>query len=282
MVANRRTFSGAMLPGVDHLRHTHGASPAFTRGQGETGAELANDLQRLVDLHGAETIAAVIVEPVAGSTGVLPPPKGYLERLRQIATAHGILLIFDEVITGFGRLGAATAAEYFRVTPDLLTLAKGITNAAVPMGAVAADARIYEAVVNSVPAGIELFHGYTYSGHPLACAAGLATLDVYRDEGLFARAAELAPYWEDAVHSLRSARHVVDVRSIGLVGAVELAPRKDAPGARAAEVFKRCFDDGLLTRYTGETIALSPPLIIEKAQIDEVVEKLGRAIDATA
>jgi beta-alanine--pyruvate transaminase len=163
-----------------------------------------------------------------------------------------------------------------------MTLAKGITNAAVPMGAVAADARIYEAVVNSVPAGIELFHGYTYSGHPLACAAGLATLDVYRDEGLFARAAELAPYWEDAVHSLRSARHVVDVRSIGLVGAVELAPRKDAPGARAAEVFKRCFDDGLLTRYTGETIALSPPLIIEKAQIDEVVEKLGRAIDATA
>jgi beta-alanine--pyruvate transaminase len=277
MVGNRRTF-GALLPGVDHLRHTHGASAPFTRGQGESGAELADDLERLVALHGAETIAAVIVEPVAGSTGVLVPPKGYLERLRQIATRHGILLIFDEVITGFGRLGAATGAEYFAVTPDLMTLAKGITNAAVPMGAVAADARVYEAVVNGAPAGIELFHGYTYSGHPLAAAAGLATLEVYAEEGLFARAASLAGYWEDAVHSLAGARHVIDVRNLGLVGAVELAPREGAPGARAAEVFKLCFDAGVLVRYTGETIALSPPLIIEKSQVDEVVGTLGEAI----
>jgi beta-alanine--pyruvate transaminase len=277
MVANRRAF-GAQLPGVDHMRHTHGASPAFTRGQGETGAELADDLERLVALHGAETIAAVIVEPVAGSTGVLAPPKGYLERLREIATRHGILLIFDEVITGFGRLGAATGAEYFGVTPDLMSMAKGITNAAVPMGAVAADARVYQAVLDGAPAGIELFHGYTYSGHPLACAAGLATLDVYQEEGLFDRAASLAPYWADAVHSLKGAPHVIDVRNLGLVGAVELEPREGAPGARAGEVFRRCFDNGLLARYTGDTIALSPPLIIDKSQIDETVTKLGEAI----
>ncbi|HEY2179676.1 MAG TPA: aspartate aminotransferase family protein [Caulobacteraceae bacterium] len=277
MVANRRTF-GALLPGVDHMRHTHGAGPPFTRGQSETGAELADDLERLVALHGADTIAAVIVEPVAGSTGVLVPPKGYLERLRQIATRHGILLIFDEVITGFGRLGAPTGSEYFGVTPDLMTLAKGITNAAVPMGAVAADAKVYDAVVGGAPAGIELFHGYTYSGHPLAAAAGLATLDVYAEEGLFARAASLAPYWEDAVHSLKGGPHVIDARNLGLVGAAELEPREGAPGARAAEVFRRCFDAGVLVRYTGETIALSPPLIIQKEEIDHVVGTLGEAI----
>jgi beta-alanine--pyruvate transaminase len=277
MVANRRTF-GALLPGVDHMRHTHGSSAPFTRGQGETGAELADDLERLVALHGAETIAGVIVEPVAGSTGVLVPPKGYLERLRQIATRHGILLIFDEVITGFGRLGAATGAEHFGVTPDLQCLAKGITNASVPMGAVAAGAHVYEAVVGGAPAGIELFHGYTYSGHPLAAAAGLATLEVYAEEGLFARAASLAPYWEDAVHSLKGAPHVIDIRNLGLVGAVELEPRDGAPGARAAEVFQRCFEKGVLVRYTGETIALSPPLIIDKSQIDEVVGTLGEVI----
>jgi beta-alanine--pyruvate transaminase len=280
MVANRRTF-GPLLPGVDHLRHTHGEAPAFTRGQGDSGSDLADDLQRLVDLHGAETIAAVIVEPVAGSTGVLPPPKGYLERLREIATCHGILLIFDEVITGFGRLGAATAADYFGVKPDLMSLAKGLTNAAVPMGAVAADARVYDAVVNNAPPGIELFHGYTYGGHPLAAAAGLATLEIYREEGLFDRAASLAGYWADAVHSLRGARHVVDVRNLGLVGAVELSPRDGAPGARAGEVFRRCFDAGVLARYTGETIALSPPLIIDKTEIDELIGKLGEAIAAT-
>jgi beta-alanine--pyruvate transaminase len=279
MVANRRQF-GALLPGVDHLRHTHGAGPAFTRGQSPTGAELADDLERLVGLHGADTIAAVIVEPVAGSTGVLPPPLGYLERLREIATRHGILLIFDEVITGFGRLGAATAAERFGVTPDLITLAKGITNGAVPMGAVAAHAKVYEAVVHGAPAGIELFHGYTYSGHPLAAAAGLAALEVYAAEDLFARAADLSPYWTDAVHSLASAPNVVDVRSLGLVAGVELAPRGGAPGARAGAVFRHCFEHGLLARYTGETIALSPPLILEKAHIDEIVSKLGDAIAA--
>ncbi|MGH7025171.1 MAG: aminotransferase class III-fold pyridoxal phosphate-dependent enzyme, partial [Caulobacteraceae bacterium] len=215
-----------------------------------------------------------------GSAGVLVPPRGYLERLREICTRHGILLIFDEVITGFGRLGAATAAEYFGVTPDLMCLAKGITNAAVPMGAVAAHARVYEAVVEGAPAGIELFHGYTYSGHPLAAAAGLATQKIYAEEGLFARAASLATYWEDAVHSLKDGKNVIDVRNLGLVGAVELAPREDAPGARAGDVFRRCFDAGLLTRYTGDTLALSPPLIIEKAQIDEAVGKLGEAIGA--
>ena len=279
MVANRRTF-GAQLPGVDHLRHTHGSFPAFTRGLGETGAELADDLERLVGLHGAETIAAVIVEPVAGSTGVLPPPKGYLERLREIATRHGILLIFDEVITGFGRLGAATAAERFDVTPDLMCLAKGITNASVPMGAVACHAKVYEGIMSGAPAGIELFHGYTYSGHPLAAAAGLATLDVYREEGLFGRAASLEGYFEDAIHSLKDAKNVIDTRNFGLMGAVELAPREGAPGARAAEVFRRCFDSGLLTRYTGDTIAMSPPLIVETTDIDVMVTKLAAAIAA--
>ena len=277
MVANRRTF-GALLPGVDHMRHTHGSSAPFTRGQGDTGTELADDLERLVALHGAETIAAVIVEPVAGSTGVLVPPKGYLQRLREIATRHGILLIFDEVITGFGRLGAATAAEFFGVTPDLMSLAKGITNASVPMGAVAAADHVYDAVVNSAPAGIELFHGYTYSGHPLAAAAGLATLEVYAEEGLFARAAALAPAWADAVHALKGRPHVIDVRNLGLVGAVELEPRDGAPGARAAEVFQRCFERGVLVRYTGETIALSPPLIISEGQIDEIMTTLGEVI----
>jgi beta-alanine--pyruvate transaminase len=281
MVANRRTF-GPLLNGVDHLRHTHGAGPAFTRGLSPTGAELADDLERLVNLHGAETIAAVIVEPVAGSTGVLPPPQGYLERLREIATRHGILLIFDEVITGFGRLGAAFAAEYFGVTPDLMTLAKGITNATVPMGAVAVDAKIYDAVLAGAPHGIEFFHGYTYSGHPLAAAAALATLKFYADEDIFARAASLAGYWEDAVHSLASVPNVIDVRNLGIMGAVEMSPRPGAPTARASEVFQRCFDEGLLVRYTGDTIALSPPLILEKTHIDEIVGKLGAVIAKVA
>jgi beta-alanine--pyruvate transaminase len=281
MVANRRTF-GPLLNGVDHLRHTHGAGPTFTRGLSPTGAELADDLERLVGLHGAETIAAVIVEPVAGSTGVLPPPQGYLERLREIATRHGILLIFDEVITGFGRLGAAFAAEYFGVTPDLMTLAKGITNATVPMGAVAVDSKIYDAVLAAAPPGIEFFHGYTYSGHPLAAAAALATLQFYADEDIFARAASLSAYWEDAVHSLASVPNVIDVRNLGIMGAVEMAPRPGAPTARAAEVFQRCFDEGLLVRYTGDTIALSPPLILEKSHIDEIVGKLGAVIAKVA
>jgi len=273
LVNNRRSF--VQLPGVSHLPHTLNIEKAaFTRGQPTWGAHLAGELERIVALNGAEAIAAVIVEPLSGSAGVLVPPLGYLERLREITRKYGILLIFDEVITGFGRLGAATASELFGVTPDLITLAKGLTNAAVPMGAVAAKREIYDAVVDAAAPGIEFFHGYTYSGHPLASAAGLATLDVYAEEKLFARARDLAPAWEDAVHSLRGCRHVIDIRNLGLVAAIELAPRGGAPGSRAMEAFHACFDRGLLTRVTGDTIALSPPLIIEKAQIEEIVEKL--------
>jgi beta-alanine--pyruvate transaminase len=274
---NRRAF--ALLPGVDHIRHTLDPAAAFTRGQPAAGAELADDLERLVQLHGAETIAAVIVEPVAGSAGVIVPPKGYLERLRAICDRHGILLIFDEVITGFGRLGAATAAERFGVTPDLMTLAKGLTNAAVPMGAVAVRGTIYDAVVGAAAEGVELFHGYTYSAHPLAVAAGRATLDLYAAEGLFDRAARLEPAWQEAVHSLDGAPHVKDVRNLGLVAGIELHPRDGAPGKRAAEVFQTCFDEGALIRVTGDTIALSPPLIISSGQIEELV---GRVADALA
>ena len=282
--SNRKQFASQLLPNVDHLPHTHdSARNAFSRGQPAHGAELADELEQLVRRHGASTIAAVIIEPVAGSTGVLIPPKGYLERLRAICTKHDILLIFDEVITGFGRLGAPFAAEYFGIEPDMMTVAKGITNAAVPMGAVFVRRGIYDTVVSATEQGIEFFHGYTYSGHPLACAAGLATLGVYRDEGLFERAASLAPYWEDAVHSLRGAPHVVDIRNLGLVAGIELAPRPGKPGARAFEVFTRCFnDDNVLIRTTGDIIALSPPLIVEKEQIDEIVgavEKMLKRVD---
>ena len=270
LVNNRRAF-GPLLTGVDHLRHTHDIANAWSRGQPASGAEVADDLERIVALHGAETIAAVIVEPMAGSTGVLVPPVGYLERLREIATRHGILLIFDEVITAFGRLGTATAAERFGVIPDMITLAKGLTNAAVPMGAVAVSRAVHDDIVDQAAPGIELFHGYTYSGHPLAAAAGLATLDLYREEGLFARAAGLEQYWADAVHSLKGAPHVIDVRNIGLVAGIELAPRAGAPTARATELFHACFDHGLLVRATGDIIALSPPLIVSTAQIDEMV-----------
>ncbi|MFJ5370545.1 aspartate aminotransferase family protein, partial [Bosea sp. CER48] len=254
IVNNRRVFP--QLPGSDHLRHTHDlARNAFTRGQPEHGAELADDLERLVALHGAETIAAVIVEPMAGSTGVLVPPKGYLERLREIATRHGILLIFDEVITGFGRLGAPFAADYFGVVPDIMTTAKGLTNGAVPMGAVFASRKVHDGLMAGPEAAIELFHGYTYSGHPVACAAGLATLDIYASEGLLARAADLSVAWENAVHSLRDAPHVIDIRNIGLVAGIELASRDGAVGARAYEAFVDCFEQGLLIRVTGDIIA---------------------------
>ncbi|MGZ9200300.1 MAG: aminotransferase class III-fold pyridoxal phosphate-dependent enzyme [Caulobacteraceae bacterium] len=280
IVGNRRAF-GPLLPGVDHLRHTLDPAAAFTRGQPENGADLADDLERLVALHGAETIAAVIVEPVAGSTGVLIPPRGYLERLREITRKHGILLIFDEVITGFGRLGAPTAAELFGVTPDLMTLAKGLTNGAVPMGAVAADVRIHDAIVQNAAPGIELFHGYTYSGHPLAAAAGLASLEVFAEEDLFARAASMAKTWEDAVHALKGAPHVKDVRNLGLVAGIELESRPDAPGKRAMEVFHTCFDEGLLIRVTGDIIALSPPLIISEDQIGEITGKIAEVLRRT-
>jgi len=276
---NRKAFSGALLPAVDHLPHTHSLEHnAHTRGQPEWGAHLADELERLVALHDASTIAAVIVEPLAGSTGVLVPPKGYLEKLREITRRHGILLIFDEVITGFGRLGAATASEYFGVTPDLMTLAKGVSNAAVPAGAVAVSREVYDGVVGATQAGIEFFHGYTYSGHPLAAAAILATLDIYRRDGLFARAASLAPALEAAAHSLEKAPHVIDVRNLGLVAGIELRPRDGAPGARAAEVFQKCFDRGVLVRYTGDILAVSPPLIINEDQIGQLFDTIGQVL----
>ncbi len=277
---NRQAFEAQLLPHTDHLVHTHDpARNAFSRGQPTYGAELADDLERIVAHHDAHTIAAVIVEPVAGSTGVLIPPVGYLERLRALCDAHGILLIFDEVITGFGRTGSAFAASRFGVTPDLMTLAKGITNGAVPMGAVCVARDIHDTVVSHAAPGIEFFHGYTYSGHPLAAAAGLATLQLYESEGLFARAAEMAPRLERALHDLRGRRHVVDVRNIGMVGAVELAARDGTPGARAQAVFLECFTRGVLVRQTGDTIALAPPLIITEAQLDELVGTVRDVLD---
>jgi beta-alanine--pyruvate transaminase len=279
LVNNRRSF--VTLPGVDHLPHTHDpARNGFSRGQPEHGAELADALEGLVALHGADTIAGVIVEPVAGSAGVLPPPKGYLERLRAICDRHGLLLIFDEVITGFGRLGTPFASQYFGVTPDLMTLAKGLTNAAVPMGAVVARRGIHDALMQGPPGAIELFHGYTYSGHPVACAAGLATLAIYEREHLLTRAASLAPVWEDAVHGLRARRHVADIRNLGLMAAVDLKPRDGAPGARGYETLVRCFGAGALVRATGDTIALSPPLIVREDEIARLVGVLGEVIDS--
>lgn len=278
LVNNRRVFP--LLPGADHLRHTHDLEKnAFSKGQPEHGAELADDLERMVALHGAETIAAVIVEPLAGSTGVLVPPKGYLERLAAIAKKHGILLIFDEVITGFGRLGTPFASDYFGVTPDLITTAKGLTNGAIPMGAVFASRHIYDGLMHGPEGAIELFHGYTYSGHPAACAAGLATLDIYAEEGLLTRAAELAEDWQEAIHSLKSAKNVIDIRTLGLVAGIELSSRDGAVGARAYDVFVDCFKKGLLIRVTGDVIALSPPLIVNKDEIAKIVSILGDAIN---
>ena len=276
---NRRAFAAQCLPQVDHLPHTHDPTRnAFSRGQPAWGAHLADDLERIVAERGAGTIAAVIVEPLAGSTGVLVPPVGYLERLRAICDRHGILLVFDEVITGFGRLGAPFAADRFGVLPDVMTVAKGLTNGAVPMGAAFVRRGIHDAVMEAAPSGIELFHGYTYSGHPLACAAALATLDVYAQEGLFERAAELAPYWEDAAHALRDLPHVIDVRNLGLVAAVELAPRDGRPGARGFDAFTDAFAEGALVRVTGDVIALSPPLVCERAHVDELFDVLARVL----
>ena len=276
---NKKAFAPQLLPSISHIRHTHDiARNAFSKGVPQHGAEFADDLQRVLAEHGAETIAAVIVEPMSGSAGVFVPPVGYLQKLRDICTKHGILLIFDEVITGFGRTGAAFAAELVGVTPDMMTLAKGLTNGAVPMGAVAVSRSIHDAVVNGAPGGIELFHGYTYSGHPLACAAGIATLDLYESEGLFERAAEMAPYWESAVHSLRDAPGVVDVRNMGLVAGIELESRAGAVGARAMEVFLKCFENGVLVRVTGDVVAMSPPLIISRKQIDEMVGVVAQTV----
>jgi len=275
-MVNNRKFFGAMLPGVDHLRHTLDLEHnAFSRGLPEWGAELADDLQRIVELHDPSTIAAVIVEPVAGSAGVILPPAGYLRKLREICDRHGILLIFDEVITGFGRLGAPFAADYFDVMPDIITTAKGLTNGSIPMGAVFVRNEIYDAFMTGPEHLIELFHGYTYSGHPVACAAGLATMDIYDQEELFARAGEMAAYWEDAVHSLHGLPNVIDLRNLGLVAGIELASREGAPGARAFDAHVKCFDKGVLVRFTGDIIALSPPLIIEKQHIEELFGTIG-------
>ncbi len=278
IVPNRKMF-GTLLTGVDHLPHTHlPESNAFSRGEPEHGAELADELQRIVGLHDASTIAAVIVEPVAGSTGVLIPPKGYLQKLRQICDQHGILLIFDEVITGYGRLGTPFAADYFGVKPDIMITAKGLTNGVIPMGAVLVKSEIHDAFMTGPEHMIEFMHGYTYSGNPVAAAAGLATLETYKEEGLLTRGAGLAQYWQEALHSLKDAPHVIDVRNIGLVGAIELAPIPGAPAKRAFSAFVKAFDSGLLIRTTGDIIALSPPLIVEKHHIDQIVSKLAEIL----
>lgn len=281
IVSNRQAFP--TLAGIDHLRHTHDlARNAFSSGLPKFGVELADDLDRLVALHGAETIAAVIIEPVAGSTGVLLPPEGYLGRLREIATRHGILLIFDEVITGFGRLGSAFASQHFSVTPDLIAAAKGLTNGALPMGAVFAARHVHDALMRGNDAVIEFSHGYTYSGHPAACAAGLATLNIYEQEGLLTRVTALASYWREAMTRLRSAPNVVDIRTIGLIAGIELAPLTENAGKRAYDIFVDCFERGLLIRVTGDVIALSPPIIVTEQQIDTMVEMLGEALNRYA
>ncbi|HEY9601357.1 MAG TPA: aspartate aminotransferase family protein [Allocoleopsis sp.] len=276
-IAPNRKFFGSLIPGVDHLPHTHNLEQnAFTRGQPQWGEHLADELERIVTLHDASTIAAVIVEPVAGSTGVLIPPVGYLERLRAICDKYGILLIFDEVITGFGRLGASFATEYFGVIPDMVTVAKGITNGTVPMGAVFVRKGIYDTFMDAAAENaIEFFHGYTYSGHPLACAAAIATLDLYEEEGLFAHANHIASYWEECVHSLKGLPHVIDLRNLGLVAAIELASIPGKPGVRAMDCLQRCFEKGLLIRTTGDIIALSPPLIIQKEHIEQLFDILA-------
>ncbi|ESZ33595.1 aspartate aminotransferase family protein [Mesorhizobium sp. M0924] len=282
IVTNRKMF-GTLLGGVDHMPHTHlPEKNAFSKGVPEYGAELANELERIVALHDASTIAAVIVEPVAGSTGVILPPKGYLQKLREICTKHGILLIFDEVITGFGRLGAPFAADYFGITPDIMTTAKGVSNGVIPMGAVFVKKEIHDAFMTGPEHMIEFFHGYTYSGNPIACAAALGTLDTYKEEGLLTRGEELAPYWEDALHSLKGEPHVIDIRNIGLIGAIELAPIAGSPTKRAFSAFVKAFERGALIRTTGDIIALSPPLIITKGQINELIDHVRevlRAID---
>ena len=287
---NRRAFASCMIPGVDHLKSTYVREHhARTRGEPDWGCHLAEELNSLVTLHGASTIAAVILEPVPGSTGVLPPPRGYLKRIREICSEHDILLIFDEVITGFGRLGTGTASEYFGVIPDMITCAKGLTNAMIPAGAVFVRGEIYDAITTTTATappgpggsgggapGIELFHGYTYSCHPVAMAAGLATLDYYRDEDLYARAAKMSPYFEDGLHSLDGLPHVIDVRNIGLMGAIELEPYPGQPGRRGYELMERCFEDGVMVRQTGDTIALSPPLIVSEGDVDVIVGTIAK------
>lgn len=280
IVSNRKVF-GPLLAGVDHLPHTHSLKDmAFSKGQPDWGTHLADDLERIVALHDASTIAAVIVEPVAGSTGVLIPPKGYLQKLRQICDKHGILLIFDEVICGFGRTGAAFGADTFDVVPDMMTVAKGLTNAAVPAAAVFTRKHVHDAFMSGPENMIELFHGYTYSAHALACAAGIATLDLYRDEGIFENAKALAPYWEEAAHSLKGVKNVIDIRNIGIMAGIEMAPREDGVGKRGYDIFVKAYEKGLMCRLTGDTIALSPPLILKKQHIDDIFGILKDSIQS--
>ncbi len=280
IASNRKTF-GPLLNGVDHMRHTYlPEENRYTKGQPEHGAYLADELERIIALHGAETIAAVIVEPMSGSAGVILPPKGYLQKLREITKKHGILLIFDEVITGYGRLGAAFGAQHYGVTPDLMTTAKGLTNGVIPMGAVITTGEIYDAYMNAPEGMIELFHGYTYSGSPIAAAAGIATLETYKEEALFERAAEMAPYWQDALHSLKGVKNVIDIRNTGLIGAVELEPIPGAPTKRAFAAFLKGFEKGIMVRTTGDIIAMSPPLIISKAQIDQLIGTLKDVLES--
>ncbi len=283
MVANRKMFAAGMVQGVDHMRHTHDLKEmAFSKGQPAWGAHLAEDLERMVALHDASTIAAVIVEPMQGSAGVIVPPMGYLERLREICTKHGILLIFDEVITGFGRTGYAFAAERMGIVPDMITFAKAITNGIIPMGGVIARQEIYDAFMSGPPAAIEFCHGYTYSGHPMAAAAAHASLDVYEEEDLFARVRALEPLLEEEFHSLRGEPGVVDIRNFGLTAAVELEPYPDAPGMRALKVFEQGLKDGLYMRYTGESLAFSPPFISTEQEIKDMVATLRSLIRKAA
>jgi beta-alanine--pyruvate transaminase len=280
MVKNRMYF-GSLLSGVDHLRHTHNPElNSFSKGLPEHGADLAEDLERIVQLHDASTIAAVIVEPIAGSTGVLPPPKGYLKRLRELCTKHDILLIFDEVISAFGRMGTPTASEYFDVTPDIICCAKALTNAVIPMGATVVQDHIYESMLDNADAPIELFHGYTYSGHPVACAAALASLDIYKEEGLFERAVDSAKHMQEAAHSLKGTKNVIDIRNMGLIAAVEIQAKDGAIGARGFETMKKAWDLGVMIRANGDTIAFSPPLIVENSQIDQMFDVTKKAIES--
>ncbi len=283
-IVNNRKLFGTLMVGVDHLPTTYNREQqAFSKGEPEWGAHLADELERIVALHDASTIAAVIVEPMAGSTGVLPSPKGYLPRLRAICDKHGILLIFDEVITGFGRMGYAFAAERYGVVPDMITFAKGITSGSVPMGGVIVRKGIYDTFMRGPEHVVELFHGYTYSAHPLACAAGLATLDLYRDEKLFERAKALEPAWADAAMGLKGLPGVLDIRVVGLVCGIDLASRPDGVGKRGFEIMDRAFNQENITlRAVGDTLALTPPLIMTEGQIGEIFDKVGKLVRAVA
>lgn len=287
IMANRKNYSGNLLPNIDHLPHTHSLKDmAFSRGLPKWGAHLADDLEKLIQFHDPTTIAAVMIEPVAGSTGVLVPPEGYLQKVQEICKKYDILLIFDEVITGFGRVGGSFATEKFNVTPDMITCAKGLTNAMVPAGAVICNGKLMDAIHSAAHQNpetqIELFHGYTYTGHPLAMAAGLATLEVYKEMKLFERTDELAPYFEEQLHSLKGLPNIIDIRNYGLMGAVEFAPIPGAPVKRAMDIFDRCFEHGMFVRAAGNALAFSPPLISEKKHIDRLVDTLARSVKESA